>query len=434
MWQAFVTGFAEKASSLIEERNKEIRDEILMQMNQRVKESERVKERWRPLEAKLKETARELESILGNRFGADTKSMVAELLLSGDPDTIIKQVREGQIGVDQIGNFVKLDKTAPARTPEDVIAAMAPRAKAAVPRAQEEETTAFGLPTRVGEQTRKSFMARTGMTEAESAGLELPGMPKPTATFDYDVFRGERKPQDVVTLEAKMADRAVAKGMSVEEYRATDDGMVIQAQIDGRNFLAAQRKGTEEEKSRSTSAIRQNIAVRLRERFQPLELNNVLQWQPDQQGGGTYRVLIPSHPDAKKYQRERIDEIKKYFTGAGLVDKDGKILGGRNAADALDAYADVDYDTLRIKGWRTSPLEGGAPAASEAAKPATPSAAKAKPAAVSESVKASALPIPRTASGEIDVNKLEAGKVYRSKDGSSYRIWNGQGWQPVSPQ
>jgi len=42
MWQAFVTGFAEKATSLIEERNKEIRDEILVQMSQRAKDNEKI--------------------------------------------------------------------------------------------------------------------------------------------------------------------------------------------------------------------------------------------------------------------------------------------------------------------------------------------------------------------------------------------------------
>lgn len=383
MWQAFVTGFAEKATSLIEERNKEIRDEIFMQMNQRAKENEKIKEKAQLRIERAKEIARDLEGILGNRFGDQTKSMVRELMLSGDPETIIKQVREGNIGVDDIGNFVKLDPTAPKGTPEDLYAAMAPRAKAAAPRSPEQETTAFGLPTRIGEQTRKSFMARTGMTEAEAAGLELPELPKPTATFNYDVFRGERKPKNVTDLEARMADNAVAEGMTIDEYRTTNRGKILQAQIDGRNLLAAERKGTEEEKDRAASAIRSNISNRLRERFQPLEFNKILQWETDAQGNGRYRVLLPNHPDAKKFEKERLDEIKKYYLASGIVDKEGNIRGGRNAADALYDHAEVDFKNMRVTSWRSSPLgepstkdKGAAPAPARqgAAEPAVPKA------------------------------------------------------------
>lgn len=373
MWQAFVTGFAKKSTELIDERNKEIRDEILMQMNQLAKEKQEVKQREELRTEKLKRTTRELTTILGDTLGDNTKPFITELLASGEADTIIKKIRDNEISVDQITRFVTLDPNAPTRTPEEFIAAGAARPKAGgIPIKTDQMTGAFGLPTRAGSQAVKYGAARFGLTEAETAGVELPELPPATAKFDYEVFRGERKPQDVVTLEAKMTDKAVAQGMSIEEFRATDAGMVLQAQIDGRNFLAAQRKGSEEEKFRSTAQIGRNINAILTEKYKPLELNGIIQFQPGQTEGdpGTWRVLIPNHPDAKKFQQERLQIVRNYFEETKLVDKQGNIKGGIKTADAIRPYAEVDFENFKVKRWLASPLEGQAPTVPEAAKPA----------------------------------------------------------------
>lgn len=420
MWQAFVTGFAEKATSLIEERNKEIRDEIFMQMNQRAKENEKIKEKAQLRAEKMRETARDLQSILGNKFGEQTESIVAELLLSGDPDTIIKQVRAGEIGVDQIGNFVKLDKTAAPRKVEDVIAGMAPRAKAAAPRTPEEETTAFGLPTRVGEQTRKSFMARTGMTEAESAGLELPEAPRPTAKFDYDVLRPAAK--DSLAGRIDKYSRAVLDAETDEERAAA------RAELNRALAVKAMQEKEKGDGKDKESDIRSNFRI----------LDGTIKSSMAGPGDlvvdkdtGSYLYSRSINPEVRsKIEKARIDGFKDL--ASSYANADGSF--SQDAIRVMKAFG-IKFDKNNRPAWDAGATQKPAPADAEpVATPTAPSAAKAKPAVVSESVKASALPIPRTASGEIDVNKLEAGKVYRSKDGSSYRIWNGQGWQPVSPQ
>lgn len=420
MWQAFVTGFAEKATSLIEERNKEIRDEIFMQMNQRAKENEKVKEKAQLRMEKMRETARDLQSILGNKFGEQTESIVAELLLSGDPDTIIKQVRAGEIGVDQIGNFVKLDKAAKPRTVEEVITGMAPRAKAAAPRVAGEETTAFGLPTRVGEQTRKSFMARTGMTEAESAGLELPEVPRPTAKFDYDVLRPAAK--DSLAGRIDKYSRAVLDADTDEERQAAQTELNRALRV---KAMQEKKEGTGGDKE---SDIRSNFRI----------LDGTIKSSMAGPGDlvvdretGSYLYSRSINPDIRaKIERARVEGFRDLANS--YANADGSF--SQEAVRVMKAFG-IKFDKNNRPMWDAGAAQKPAPADAEpVATPAAPSAAKAKPAAISESVKASALPIPRTPEGEIDVAKLQAGKVYRTKDGTSYRIWNGQGWQPVSPQ
>jgi hypothetical protein len=132
----------------------------------------------------------------------------------------------------------------------------------------------------------------------------------------------------------------------------------------------------------------------------------------------------------------RQNVAKDVFENAGLLR--GNRVIDRNVADAISPFAEVDYDTLTVKGWRQVagaprgeepvggppvPVEpqaggGGAARGAPARRPTTPPAAAA----------AGATPIPRKADGSIEVGKLEAGKSYVSESGA-VRIWNGTSWQ-----
>lgn len=422
MWQAFVTGFAKQATEDIKERQKEIQDEIKLEMAKRAKESEEATKKADKERESRYSLARQLNAVMSgvsDMSEEDKKGRIAALIANPEMGKkFIEAVTEGRIGADALGSFVELPKVEPGVSkprvlPDEIMEQFKPRPKAAAAEPDYSKVAGpFGLPmSGAATRARTSAMAQFGLTEEQARGVEFvpPAEDITGAKFNLQVFAEERKPKDVVTLEGQLADYAQSQGLSIEEARLTDRGKNIQAKIDGRVLLAAERKGTEEEKSRSASAIRQNIAARLRERFQPLEFDKILQWEPDQQGGGNYRVLIPNSEGARKYQKERIEEIKDYFSSAGLINSEGKIVGGRNAADALDAYAVVDYENMKVKSWRTSPLETKAPATSTAparGETAAPPEPAATPSAAPAPAAAPATPAPKPA---------EAGRMSQSE-------------------
>jgi len=421
MWSAFITGAATKAVDIIEERDKEIQEKLSLNLKAMEEEAKQTRKKGETRRDQLREAASQLIA-----FGM-SPDQVNTLIANYGEDTLkvtIDTLKEqGGVRPEKAQQF--LGET-PAATGdlESTIARMTTPTvpERAVPATQ--MTGAFGLPSRaVGE-----FEER-----AKRLATELPEPAMPTTALDFGVFADEDKPKGVVELENKLADKAVDAGVSVEDFRKTEEGKKIQAQIDGRNALAAERRGTEEEKARSASQINTSIALRLRERFQPLEMGQILQWNPDQFGGGTYSVLLPNDPAAIKYQKDRLGVVRQYFIDTGLIDAKGNIKGGRNAADAMYPYAEIDYDpqNLRVKSWRDTPLvpEGGAaPQESKPEAPATGAgrsrigARAAQPVApippvpTGQQAAGSGLPAPKT---EEEYNALPSGTTYRHPDGTT---------------
>jgi hypothetical protein len=164
----------------------------------------------------------------------------------------------------------------------------------------------------------------------------------------------------------------------------------------------------------------------LQEEIAPLQFKEIT-FDPNLQD---FVVTIPGSDEAKRFLRMRQSVARDVFENAGLLR--GNRVIDRNVADAISPFAEVDYDTLTVRGWRQvagaprggEPV-GGPPVPVEpqaggggAARGAPARRPTAQPAAA-----AGAVPIPRKSDNTIDKEKLRDGTAYVSESGA-VRIWN----------
>ena len=408
-WSSFVTGFAKQATSLIQERDKEIQsliDERLEAMNKSAKEA-------RSAGASRRE---ELSSVSNT------------LISLGVPENEVASIIESQ-GIErakQTAEILQKRELTGGLTPDRIkqMTAGLPEATGSLEDTMQRLTT----PT-VGEappvQMERAFGLGGGRRAAEfeeRAGriaTELPEMPRATAGggLDLSVFKDEEKEDtpNIKQLQGRLSDQAVKNNMSVDDYiKNTDEGASLAARIAGRRLQG----GDEEEKARTVAQIRTLVNTRLQEDIAPLQFKSIT-YDPNLQD---FVVTIPGSPEAKQFLERRRNVVADVFKNAGLLK--GNKLSDRNAADAISPFAVVDYDKLTIKSWRpvAGSTEGSAPAAGEGqAAPA--------PASKPTDIPVGAKPIPRDAKGKMDMDKLVAGQLYASSTGD-VRIWNGTTFQP----
>jgi hypothetical protein len=432
MWSAFVTGFATKATELIEERDKEIQDNIKVQLSEMYKSRQKALQTAETRKDELRKTASQLRG-----YGIPDAA-IGEIITSGDSETITellqKEAVAGTLTPEKITGFLgERSGEKPSEALDTIIKRLTTPTKSTTraPLLAKETEGAFGLPSRAGKRATTEFLAASGMTEGELQATEMPEIPMTATKFDFSVFADDEKSKGVVELENKLADLAEGmQGNTVAERMAaatrTEEGKKLQAQIAGRTFLEAQRKAKTEKdetlKPRSVEQLRKLVTSRLQEDIAPLQFKEIT-FDPRIQD---FVVTIPGSAEAKQFLQMRQAVVKDVFTSAGLL-RGNKVLD-RNVADAISAFADVDYDTLTIKGFRDvagskpTAAAGGPPVPVEPAAGAKPTAARAQP-------PAGALPIPRLPDGTIDRKKLQSGNVYVSESGA-VRIWNGKNFQP----
>jgi hypothetical protein len=401
MWSAFVTGMAEKATSLIDERDKEIQEKIDKQLEKMYQDAAVTKKKAELRRDTLESTARELMTL------GVSQEQAATLLQN--------------VGPEGAANMVERLKSAKQVTPEKIRAALAQVKTSAAPLDEviARQTTptatevqapqmrgAFGLPSRAGKEFAET---------ARGIETELPAIPTTAQPLDLSVFEDaeEEDTPTIKQLQGMLADQAVKNNMSVDDFiKNTDDGASLAARIAGRRLQG----GDEEDKARTASQIRTLVNSRLQEEIAPLQFKSIT-YDPNLQD---FVVTIPGSPEAIQFLEKRRNVAADVFKNAGLLK--GNRLSDRNAADAISPFAVVDYKTLTIKSWR--PVAGstggaGAPAAGE--QPAAPT-----PADIPAGVK----PIPRDADGKVDKSQLVAGEKYASSTGD-VRIWNGTTFQPA---
>jgi hypothetical protein len=439
MWASFVTGFATKATDLIEERDKEIQDNIKVQLSEMYKSRQKALQTSETRRDELKQVASQLRG-----YGLPDFA-ITRIITSGDAaninELLQKEAVAGTLTPEKINKFVgEKDDSVAQEAVDKVISRLSTpvKSKTQLPLATEMRG-AFGLKGS-GERALTSGLATLGMSRGELEATELPEIPLTATAFDFSVFAEEEKPKSVVNLENELADLAESIGGNTTEERmnnalTTPEGKKLQAQIAGRTFLEAQRKAKTEKdetiKPRSAEQIRKLVNTRLQEEIAPLQFKEIT-FDPNTQD---FVVTIPGSDEAKRFLRMRQAVARDVFENAGLLR--GNRVMDRNVADAISPFAEVDYDTMTIKGWRQvagAPKEGAPvggppvpvepPAGGGAARGAPARRPTAQPAAAA----AGATPIPRKADGSIEVGKLEAGKSYVSESGA-VRIWNGTSWQ-----
>jgi hypothetical protein len=401
MWSAFVTGMAEKATSLIDERDKEIQEKIDRQLEKMYQDAAVTKKKAELRRDTLESTARELMTL------GVSQEQAATLLQN--------------VGPEGAANMVERLKSAKQVTPEKIRAALsqvktseAPLdeviARQTTPTATEVQAPqmrgAFGLPSRAGKEFAET---------ARGIETELPAIPTTAQPLDLSVFEDaeEEDTPTIKQLQGMLADQAVKNKMSVDDFiKNTDDGASLAARIAGRRLQG----GDEEDKARTASQIRTLVNSRLQEEIAPLQFKSIT-YDPNLQD---FVVTIPGSPEAIQFLEKRRNVAADVFKNAGLLK--GNKLSDRNAADAISPFAVVDYKTLTIKSWRpVAGSTGGAEAPAAGGQPAAPT-----PADIPAGVK----PIPRDADGKVDKSQLVAGEKYASSTGD-VRIWNGTTFQPA---
>jgi hypothetical protein len=404
MWSAFITGAAEKASSLIDERNNEIKKLMEERLEDMKKTAAETTKKAQLRRDKISSNARELMSL-----GVPEEQAIAIIQQVGPEGTenFINTLKSSQEVTPEKIRLATKDLQTSQATLEDVFAEQAtPVAAEAGPVPQ--TRGAFGLPSRAGQE----FAAQAGRLRTE-----LPELPATAKPLDLSVFEDEEKEDtpNIKQLQGRLSDQAVKNNMSVDDYiKNTDEGASLAARIAGRRLQG----GDEEEKARTVAQIRTLVNTRLQEDIAPLQFKSIT-YDPNLQD---FVVTIPGSPEAKQFLERRRNVVADVFKNAGLLK--GNKLSDRNAADAISPFAVVDYDKLTIKSWRpvAGSTEGSAPAAGEGqAAPA--------PASKPTDIPAGAKPIPRDANGKIDKDKLVAGQLYASSTGDA-RIWNGTTFQP----
>lgn len=418
MWGAFVTGFAEGATELIKEENKSISNRIVAEMETAFKKRKEAEEVAQTKRDEYRQQAQALKTLSGNTL---TETQIVGILSGGEADTVIKQLRDRRVGPEKLAKlFVPAAPEDQAQL-EEYLSEVG-KLTGTVPTRVGEDTTAFGLPTRVGERKRKELLAKTGMTEEELYQTQMTTPAGVAGTLDLSVLQ-EEKEEDTPTikqLQGRLADEAVKNNMSVDDYvKNTDMGAALAARIEGRRL---QGTDNEEEKARTAAQIRTLVNTRLQEEIAPLQFKSIT-YDPNLQD---FVVTIPGSPEAKQFLEKRRNVAADVFKNAGLLK--GNKLSDRNAADAISPFAEVDYNTLTVKSWR--PVAGSRGGAEASPVPAPSGSSTSVPAPTPKPATAGAKPIPRDANGEVDRSKLVAGEKYVSSK-NEVRIWNGTSFQPV---
>jgi len=356
MWGSFVTGFAQEASKVIDERNKEISDRVLAEMGSLIKKKEDAEETALTKRDVARKQAEALKALAGKNL---TETQIVGIINSGEADTVLKQLRQRTVGPERMKQlFIPADPNAQADL-EQYLSEVG-KLTGQAPVRTEMERGAFGLRSRAGEAARARGLAAAGMTEEE---LYQTRMARPTGvegTLNISALL-EEKEQDAPSLkelQERLVDSALDKNMTPEEYTKTEEGRKLAARIEGRRLIGAT---DDAEKARTTSQIKSMVTDNIRERLTSLELNKYVYFS---ESLGDYAVKTPGSEEAKEYASLRASVVKDVFTNAKLLS--GNKLVDRNAADAISAFANVDYDTLTVKGWRSAPVApapaSGAPA------------------------------------------------------------------------
>lgn len=237
MWSAFITGMAEKATSLIDERDKEIQEKIDRQLEKMYKDAAETKKKAELRRDSLESTARELMSL------GVSETQAASLLQN--------------VGPEGAANMVERLKKSKQVTPEKIRAAMsqietsqAPLtdiiAQQTTPTAREIQEPqmqgAFGLPSRAGREFAET---------ARGIETELPEVPTKAQPLDLSVF--EEADEETFT---KRENAARMKILDAETDEDRQQGLNELNRI-----LAIKDIGKDKEDKLKESDVRSNLRV-----------------------------------------------------------------------------------------------------------------------------------------------------------------------------
>lgn len=236
MWSAFITGMAEKATSLIDERDKEIQEKIDKQLKKMYEDAAETKKKAQLRRDTLESTARELMT-----YGV-SQEQAASLLQN--------------VGPEGAANMVERLKKAKQVTPEKIRAALSQVESSAMsldeviaqqttPTAREVEEPqmrgAFGLPSRAGKEFAET---------ARDIETELPAIPTTAQPLDLSVFAEEGSLSDE---KEKLIKMVVSEDATADQKQKATEAL--------RKIAAAEDIGKDKNKDLKESDVRSNLRI-----------------------------------------------------------------------------------------------------------------------------------------------------------------------------
>jgi hypothetical protein len=354
----FITGFAKESGDIIDERDKEIRATVNERMNYLLKKREQALTQSSTRRDELREQAKQLQALSGNRL---TETQIAGILETGEADTLIANLRKSSGGLtnEQIAQLYTPAKDE-AGTVEGIIGKMTElQTTPELPGMADEQRGAFGLRTTSAAEEKKKFAATANISldDIYKNKFEKATKYKPAGLLDLSVFA---TPESDTQIKAKLRDKlaeatqgfepgtpeydaAMGKALSTPAVRGYMDKVRAMIVVDELS------KAEDGEKPRTAAQINSIISNSLRSGLDVLVTKGVIRWDP------TAQDYVPIVGDAKavaSYLEQKTSIIRDVMTARGIITRDGKIVGGRNAEDALAPYANIEDG--RIVSWKNA--------------------------------------------------------------------------------
>jgi hypothetical protein len=416
---ALIAGVSEGAATAIDKRNKEIRQSALRDFETLQKTAGEQDEKLRTKRDELKATAEVLSGFTNSKGASFTPSQIVGLLQKpAIAKEVVSSLKEKKdLDLVDFSTVFKLANDTPELKREAIDKYIAETTSVAIPTAEAPQKVvrgAFGFESPAYAQAQNEFTTATGADLKElRAKAALRGeMPEYTGqkvegTVDLSQFKN---PDTVANVQAQLRDR-IANGESLDTTASKNLLAKLRANAVIENMFDKE-KG-DDGKPRTARQIADVFNTSLRVGLEPFVLNKTIRIDPQT----NEPILIAVDATAiKNYQEHKNKLIEAQARAMGVLDKNNKIIGGRNSMDALLPYAVIEDD--KVVSWKSGEL---APKKDE--KPATPPTPE-KPVAVSKE----AIAIPKTKDGKIDGTKMVPGQLYKSADGST-KTWNGTSFQ-----
>lgn len=392
MWSAFVTGFANKASDLIEERDKEIQDTIKVQLAEMSKSRKDALQRARTREEEQLAAAMQLRNY-GVDYGA-----IEKIIKSGTAENIVdmlsKEQQAGTLTPERVRRFIGPGGT--EKTREEVIASIkkmnTPVRPADRVNLDTEMQGAFGLPSRAGKQQVKSTLATLGLTQEELESTELPSPVTGDFTPNIEAFAKKRETETTEEVQRGLRDIIARSQLgddgSLLNFANEEDAIEFSrlSTLATSNAIAQAMVKVDEDKPETDSQIRTIIKESLTTGLTPFIISNVAQIQSN----GDVVPITGDVEDIQSFLSTRNRIVESIAVNRGYIDPRTGRVSSRAAENALTPYAVIKDG--KVVSWKTGAPGGDAKPAQPAAAPraSTPAATAARkpPQAAIERLKA----------------------------------------------
>ena len=335
MLAAFVTGFAEQASSMIDKRNKEISDRALSEMESLIEKKAKADEVALKRRGELRKQAAEL------RAYKIPEQEIVGILENGYASATLEKLKKAEVGTAGMKKLFTPFNPEDKRLVEDYIRT-ATTLTGSAPKAYLDEEGAFGLKTRAGTRVRETAARATGVPLEELYKTELPEMgTEPTGTLDLSVLA---EPKTTEKLKIKMRD-IISRNFANEDDEKQFD--TLRKQIEA----AAIVKGMfafEEQKPRTTAEINSILQRSLREGLDPYIISGVAQVMQS----GDVEPITGDPEDIANFRKSKNSIIREIAINRGLIDPRTNEVINEQAEDALTPYAVIEDG--KIVNWKTS--------------------------------------------------------------------------------